>query len=167
MNEEPVELDYQVIVKGPGINVNRSVRVETAASVVTLVMGGDVPSHKPADMGHPKESRSLREYLIDVEARRNPDKITAIGAFLTDRGQESFTRTDIRGQFRAAGEPVPANFARDFSLTLSSGWIAPDPESPGGYFVTQTGRGAINKKFAVDLRRQVRRRKRSRQGGGE
>ncbi|MBW3557682.1 MAG: hypothetical protein KY454_12195, partial [Actinobacteria bacterium] len=77
-----------------------------------------------------------------MEAKRNPDKIVAIGAFLVDHlGKESFTR-EVKARFQHAGGTPPANFARDFSLAVSNKWIAQAPGSAGNYFVTNTGRKA-------------------------
>ena len=47
-------------------------------------------------------------------AKRNPDKITAIGCFLqTHQGKKVFNRDDILSGFESAHESVPKNLSRD------------------------------------------------------
>lgn len=113
-------------------------------------MGGG-PAPRAASTAPPSSRATHRgslaptvgEYLDDVEAKRNPGKIVAIGAFLVDHlGKESFTLEEVKAQFQYAGGTPPANFARDFSLAVSNRWIAQAPGSAGNYFVTNTGRKA-------------------------
>jgi hypothetical protein len=113
---------------------------------------------------------SLREFLTDADAKRMPDKIVTIGEYLMSQaGQEDFSGDDVRDRFRAAGEVAPANFSRDFKWTISNGWVAEDPKNPGRYYVTQTGRAAIQAKFSDEVKKKsgfkpVGRRRR--RGGG-
>jgi hypothetical protein len=94
---------------------------------------------------HPRIS--LREFLDQVGARSNPEKITAFASFLRDhQQQEDYSRDDLRACFRSAGEALPGNFARDFQMAVQSGWIAEEHGKPGRYYLTRKGDDAIRKK---------------------
>ena len=97
---------------------------------------------------------SIRKYLRESGAQRNPDKIVVIGAFLRDHlGWESFSRHDVRSQLRNSGARVPRNLTRDFKWAMSIGWIAEDPDTRGWYQVTEFGQEALDSKFSPDMRK--------------
>ena len=176
--EQPPEAEsapYRVTVVGDGISVDRLVPQDVALSVIATVMGrsklgspqGLAAENAPAftpDM-------AVGEFLVDSRARRNPEKVAAIGAFLAQTGQRIFTRDDIKNQFPIAGEKVPGNFARDFSWALASKWIAGDPG--GGFYMTKTGLDAVAQQFPAEIRKATRqkpsprRRGRKKKGGSE
>jgi len=153
--------------------------------MITLIMGG-AASHEPvsrretsvsangiAGLSHsprPGGRRtSLREFLEETQATRNPDKITAIAEYLALHEEvELFTRDDIKGRYRSAGEAAPANFPRDFAWALRNGWVAEDSKSPGSFYVTSKGRTAVENKFPDEIKKataQPAGRKRSRKAG--
>lgn len=153
---------YVVSVKGDGISIEKSVPASVARQVINAVMGGSITGAS-AEPGK-REDRpnafngarrlSLREFLEETQAKRNPDKITVIAEYLFEfEGQELFARDDIKSRFRLAGEAAPANFPRDFSWTVRNGWIAEDPKSPESFYVTQKGRNAIENKFSSDVKK--------------
>jgi hypothetical protein len=95
--------------------------------------------------------------LDETQARRNPDKITAIGEYLSEHeGQGEFTRDDIKSRFKLAGEAAPANFGRDFAWAVSNGWIAEDHKNPGSFYVTKKGRDSIDARFAAEVTKGTR-----------
>jgi hypothetical protein len=154
---------YTISVRGKGITVEKSVPAQVARQVVNVVMGGAV-SDSASVSGNRADGpsaptpgvrrTSLREFLEESEARRNPDKITVIAEYLLRFEEaELFTREDIRGRFRLAGEAVPANFPRDFTWAVRNGWVAEDPKSPGSFYVTQKGRNAIESNFSNEVKR--------------
>jgi hypothetical protein len=73
----------------------------------------------------------------------------------------------VKARFRNAGEPVPGNLPRDFTWTISNGWIAEDAHNLGHYYVTQKGKTAIAERFSGEVKRKsgfksgARRRRRS------
>jgi len=160
---------------GAGVTVEKDIDESLAAAIINIVMGGAaIPVTSPRDgatgvQTHHRpitERLSLREYLDDVGAVRYPDKIVAIGRYMTDHEQrDTFTRDDIKSRFKSAGEAQPGNFARDFSVTLKSGWIAEDNAASGTFYVTKKGTDVIAGGFAAELRKgaKSRRTKRSSQ----
>lgn len=154
---------YLVSVKGAGITVEKSVSPDVARQVVNVIMGGiatvmGAMAAKPglAAGSHDGATRrlSLREFLEESQAKRNPDKITSIAEYLfTFEDQEIFTRDEIKGRFRLAGEAAPANFPRDFVWAVKNGWIAEDSKSPGSFYVTQKGRNAVENKFSSEVKK--------------
>lgn len=106
---------------------------------------------EPSDSSPPL---SIRKYLRESGAQRNPDKIVVIGAFLRDHlGWESFSRHDVRSQLRNSGARVPRNLTRDFKWAMSIGWIAEVPDTRGWYRVTEFGQEALDSKFSPDMRK--------------
>jgi hypothetical protein len=106
--------------------------------MINLIIGG-AGAYEPVSQHEPPESRgslmgagnapagggrrmSLREFLDESQASRNPDKITVIGEYLYQHeGKSEFSRDDIKGRFKHAGEGAPANFPRDFSWAVKNG----------------------------------------------
>jgi hypothetical protein len=180
---DPVEIEdvqpdlFEVSVKGAGVALTRTVDQPTALSVIAIVLGGGAAPPVPAHVSHaspaPLVNRqrdpgpstvaggdsldpntTIGEYLDECESRQFPAKITAIGNFLELRlGQSSFTRDEIKSQFRPAGETQPANYSRDFNDAITQRWIAEDPNEKGQYFVTKTGKAAIAARFDRSIRR--------------
>lgn len=164
---------FVLSLEGDGIKIQRTVDRHTALEVVALLMGGSpsVVSGQepgPADRVRGRRDarstgRSLRECLNEVGAARNPDKIVTIASYLIDeRGQDRVTSAELKGNFPSAGESIPANFARDFRLVVTKGWLGEDPGQAGAFYVTETGRNAIAQRFSGDVRRaagQTRRRR--------
>ncbi|QBR70409.1 hypothetical protein CU048_02975 [Beijerinckiaceae bacterium] len=170
MQVESNEELYSVSIKGNGITIEKSVASHLARQMINMILGGtttygSVSPQEPLVSGNrtsgtstappPGGGRtSLREFLDESQATRNPDKITAIAEYLiAHEGTESFTRDDIKGRFRTAGEAAPANFPRDFTWAVKNGWIAEDPKSPGSFYVTKKGRTAIENKFSDEVRK--------------
>jgi hypothetical protein len=162
VSESGTEQIYTLSLKGDGISIEREIDQETARAVVAIVLGGlpdkgAVPVQNGSQAPRPSHDRkSLREFLNEVEAKRMPDKIVSIGEYLISHaGQEDFSADDLRNGFRSAAEPLPANFNRDFQWTISNGWVAEDPRSPGTYYVTHSGRAAIQAKFSGDVKKKT------------
>jgi hypothetical protein len=160
---------YKVTLNGPGISVDQSVDQGKAREILHILLGGGIisgslsgaPNRVNSQALHEGPSRtpprvSLREFMEEVEAKRNPDKIVAIGEYLTEiEGKSDFGKDDVKAHFRTAGEPLPANYPRDFQWTLQSGWIAEDSNNPGRFYVTRKGKDAISQKFVKDVQRKL------------
>jgi hypothetical protein len=178
------EEQYIISIKGNGITVERSVPAQVARQMINVIMGGAPPYESVSRPESPVSGRgvdrvapgvggrrtSLREFLDETQAKRNPDKITAIAEFLSEHDEVAlFTKDDIKGRFRSAGEGAPRNFPRDFAWAVKNGWVAEDHKLPGSFYVTQKGRTAIENKFSTEIRKgtaQPTARRRSRKPGG-
>jgi hypothetical protein len=171
MTDESATEEFKVTVQGDGIAVDRAVDQAKARAVLDILLGGEaaVGQRTPAaksggsstgsiDLGSRNAPRiSLREFLEDAEAKRNPDKIVVIAEYLVEfEGMRDVGKEDIKGRFRTAGEPSPANFSRDFAWAIQSGWLAEDSGNPGRFYVTRKGKDAIAQKFVSDVRRALR-----------
>jgi hypothetical protein len=146
---------FSVTVKGDGMSVSRTVSKDIAAAIISMAMTGrqpnaDVVASSPkgaatqgaTDSALPK--LSLREFLDSTGAATNSEKIVAIGCYLAAHEvQTTFSKDDVRGRFRLAGEPAPGNLHRDFAAAVKSGWISEDPQAPGQFYVTQKGYKAM------------------------
>jgi len=174
MSDNTVEVtppSYKITLKGDGVTIDKEIAEDTAREVVALIMGGTVvaPSAAPVrSHGQNQEGsvrrgdKSSREFLDEVGAKKNPELITAIGQMLFDQGIETFNSSDLKTQFRGAGEVTPANLGRDIRTAQSSGWIAADPSDAMHFYVTDAGRRAIAGKFeGAKIRRPTPRRRRT------
>src|SRR5215471_5718052 len=123
---------YKVSIKGPGLALERQVPKTISDQLVVLLLTGNPPriTTSPAaalggapnshvaiassrDTGQAGEQdMSIREYLDSTNAKRVPDKITAIGAYLALAGKADFTKADLISSFEAASESVPKNLSR-------------------------------------------------------
>jgi len=157
--------NYVVDIKGPDLTFKRSVGEQTARDILNILLGGHggTPAREtvrggvhPIGSSHGPQRLSLREYLEEVSAARNPDIITAIASYLRDvEGRSEFASDDVKSKFKSAGVKSPANFGRDFAATISAGWIAQDHESEGMYYLTKAGDKAIQQKFSKEVRKPV------------
>jgi hypothetical protein len=155
---ETVEGAYHLKLSGPGVTIDKSIDQSSALTIVQIVLGGtllagqsqpDVPQPSPSSVRTPP--MSLREYVEGAAARTNPERLAAFGGYLRDHGdQPDFARDEIKACFKNAGEPLPANFPRDFNNTLQEGWLAEDHKNPGRYYVTRKGDEALKRKFGND-----------------
>jgi len=166
MSQKEEDQAFTVRVTGPGVTLERNIPEAAALSLINSILSGSIadsgstvvtaltpePQAPPPPTGRP--AVSLREYLEDAEATRNPDKITAIGAYIMKhQSQEEFARKEVVQGFRQAGEPSPRNITRDWSWAIRIGWIAEDPNSPKMFYVTNKGFEAIANKFSLEIRK--------------
>lgn len=165
---------YKVTIEGPGLSlVMGDVPKAICDQITVLILTGNVatpvvPAAPPgpavtggrvAPTGSIQipPALSLREYLNELEPKRGPDKITAIGMYLQDHdSKETFSSAELETAFERASEPVPGNLPRDVKWTVKTGWIAPKSDAKGRYYVTQTGRIAASKKFPKELAKKTR-----------
>jgi hypothetical protein len=163
---------YQVTIKGPGLTVEREVGESKAFEILGIVMAGsaqtparDIPAResttaarRPVEEATAQKSsnrkQSLREYLDEVEAKRNPDKILAIAKYVADdTGNDRFASDDVKARFPDAAERVPGNYGRDFRWVVRNGWIASAGSGTDEFYVTGKGDKALAEKFSIDVRR--------------
>jgi hypothetical protein len=161
---------YQIRLTGPGLSMERAVDGETAFQVLGLLLapgatargsGTVTGASGTAGVHSPRQPTRIAvgEYVRTRGAKRYPDKILSIGAWLEDhQGADSFTRDEVKAQFRNLGEPPPQNLSRDFQTAVSYGWLSPDSNQSSAYWVTKTGRDAMAAQFAADTKSRTRRR---------
>jgi hypothetical protein len=160
INTPPVM--YSLSLKGEGMAVERKIDEATALEVLALVMTGapatDTTHGEKRERPRATERRSgrksLREYLDEVGAKRNPDKIVSIAEYISEETGKNFTRDDVKNRFEDAAEPVPGNYGRDFQWGVRNGWIAP-AATKGDYYVTDAGRKAIEAKFDAETKKKT------------
>jgi hypothetical protein len=146
---------FELLLTGTGVSLRRTISAELAGAVVALVVTGRPPQPTQVvpdlDLQTGAAARmSVGEFIAQVHATSYPEKIAAIAAFLGDhRGKETFAKEDIRAQFKAAREPFPANYRRDFARAMARRWIA-QADQLGTYYLTSTGKKAVNRGFGPD-----------------
>lgn len=162
--EKEASSGYRLTLKGDGITVERDISEVLAKDIIAMILGGGTlqtgPKFPTSSTAMPQQNhsqqqnssgvprKSLREYLNEVGARKNPQKILAIAGYLVKfTGKEIFSIADIKPQFKVASEPVPANLTRDFQIVSQNGWIAQDHEERKMFFITKTGLDALDNRF--------------------
>ncbi|OII00515.1 hypothetical protein [Curtobacterium sp. MCBA15_005] len=93
-----------------------------------------------------KKVESPRDAIAISGAKRNPEKIVALGAFVLQDGGDTFKAEDVKAQFRRARENAPGNFSRDLSQAVSAGWIA--EEGAGEFYLTTKVDGIFDDGFS-------------------
>jgi hypothetical protein len=168
---------YKVTIQGPGLSVEMTDVPKAICDKITVLIltgGAAIPAgplgaetiRTPVGAAGATGSHaalssnpelSLREFLDELEPKRGPDKITAIGLYLKDHhSQDTFSSADLEQGFQEASEPVPSNMPRDIKWTVKTGWIAPARDAKGRYYVTKTGSSAAQKKFSKDVVKKTR-----------
>lgn len=182
-------LSYTLSLAGEGITLERKVTKDVALKLINVALGdatgprgagrtgaeeGGQTAHSQATEGEggtrgvSEERVTAGEFIETVNAHTNPEKIVAFGVFIRDnRGQDNFTREDIKGMFRSAHETPPANFGRDFRAALSENWIASEHGSSDPYFVTKKGTKAMQNQFAEGRTRKPRRKASQKSSGSD
>lgn len=166
------EREYTIKIDGPGLSFEHIVNEKIAKQMMVAVLTGDniqpnisqsnakkfhdssKTEELPEDstISNAQPELSLREFLSQKEASRNPDKIAAIALYLKQyRKRNLFSKSDIIEGFEMAAEPVPANISRDLRWTLKNGWIAPKTGDNDLYYITSTGQNVVEQKFPSDI----------------
>ncbi|MEO1119100.1 MAG: hypothetical protein AAFX75_14565 [Pseudomonadota bacterium] len=174
MSEETKAESYSIRLTGPGLTIDREIPKELAEQVVLLVMTGQAPRvaaipATPAAPGSavgfgggaapaaPAADLSVREYLDQSDAKRVPDKITAMAMYLRDvRSQSHFKRSDMVDMFQEASERVPKNLSRDINWAAKAAWIAPKPGTSDTYYITKSGSDAVDARFSKEVVQKTR-----------
>jgi hypothetical protein len=152
---------YRVKLEGEGLVLEREVTKDVGQRIAVLVLTGagdtqGLPRRGAIDQvaqleGH-SANLSLREFILKHEPKRSPDKIVAIGVYLSDHAhKDSFAREDLEEAFQAAGEAMPGNLFRDVKWAVRTGWIAPKPGAKNRYYVTNSGREAVTQRFPKQM----------------
>ncbi len=167
MNEE-ITL-YNLSLEGNGITVCKQIDEDQARRILNILMGSSLgfqTTEKQKDQIFNKEYQkseshiislfpqelSLREYLDEVGAQRNPDKILAIASYILESSSsENFSADEIKNYFPKAAEKIPANYTRDFRWVIANGWIAEHHQNTGYFYITAKGRQALAGKFPKEL----------------
>jgi hypothetical protein len=168
---------YAFTLKGDGIDFAGAVDQFTARSLLNVVLGAkSSSSHELPGVGREQGTASnppisLREFLDGHGAKRIPEKIVVIGEYLTTNGAVDFTKDDVLSHFRIAREAMPGNFPRDFNWAIATGWVAEDVKNPGRFYVTQSGKQAVDGNFSREVTknsrfRSVRRKRAGRKSAG-
>lgn len=156
---------YNLTLKGNGVEISKEIGPTAAAAIIQLVMtnGANIfasvasPGPTASSAGQSTAAIdgrrvSLREWVVECEAKSYPEKVVAVGLYMRDHeGAADFGRDDIRDRFRGAGEPPAANLPRDVSMAVKSGWIAEDHQNRGRFYVTRTGEEAVARHFAAGV----------------
>lgn len=174
--DTPSGSKYSISIRGTNFEMDREIEEPAALSVISLLMGGRpmagagpasvVKSARQAetptiDEGSGAHALSPGEFLSEVEAKRNPDKIVALAEYLRLNGDSTFSKDEIKDLFQAAHEPQPANFPRDFNAAAEAKLIAPVQGEKDAFYVTNTGQKAVGNRFPPEMRKPVNKPRRS------
>ena len=169
---EKTENKVAITLTGAGIIFKSEISPITAASVLRLCLatgqenlGSVAPAILTSESPLGDERISLGEFVQKHESTTYPEKILTIAVYLKElKGRETFSPEDIRPLFRTIGDIPPANFGRDFRVTLGNSWIAPDDRNSNIFYVTSIGLAALKSNFTSDSTKKRKTRKRRKNG---
>lgn len=165
--------EFKITLSGPGIQYATGISKDLAAYIVGLCLKGEEkgtiesvsPISRDPQVGIGSSVKeSIAEYVHAKNPKRNPDKILAIAGYLVKNGSETFSPEDIKPLFPKIGEPIPANFGRDFRWAIANAWIAESHEGQNLFYVTNTGRKAIESNFTTDVAGKTKQKSRLKSG---
>ena len=138
------------------LSYSDEITISQAARIIAFLNSDESEGNELAGSildGGPKSKKSkqklvenAREAIDKSGAKKNPEKIVALGAYVLQDGGETFKAEDVKAQFRRARETAPGNFPRDLSLAISNGWIAED--APGEFYLTNKVEGILEGGFS-------------------
>jgi hypothetical protein len=190
-NGEPAKSIAKVTIKGPDIDITRSVDEATMGNVIALLFGaaptgsggrggaggGGGGGGGQGGRGGQQETQwdediTLGEFISETGASTFQQKICAAGYYLMKiHGADSFTSGDVKTALADAHEDMPGNFSRDFGDAASKNYIAKQHGGEAGHFIVpKTGRTAVESHFTeLPPRRRARKtaKKSSSNGKGE
>lgn len=148
---------HKINISGPDINREFEVDETLAAQVyqgLIKLTSGSGQTYK-ANLQNQQglileQNLSPQEYLIQANAKTNPEKILAFTKYLIDLGQHAITLTELRLLFQKARESIPGNFGRDVAKSIRLGWIAQGTDLK--YYVTNLGEQILESKFSSEKR---------------
>jgi hypothetical protein len=129
-------------------------RERVLASVRALLGLSETTPHAPLPAPpQPSEAqplgsrpKSLIELIQEKRPHTNPERI-ALFAYYREKYERlsRFSRGELVGYFSKAKEPPPANFDRDFTNAVKSGWIHEDGAES---YLTSKGVEAVESSFS-------------------
>lgn len=147
---------FQMTISGRDYLFSRLISYEELRRITYLLLEKTpdieaelLPEAPKTDTASRKERETeLAEFLNQVQAKRTPDKLTAIAYFLRQQRQQlEITKADILAAFEQAMEPVPKNLNRDLRWAEKLGWIAEKPNQAGSFYLTQKGQTIVEDHF--------------------
>ena len=113
MQDSGKEIPYEIQLQGEGLNLKKTITEGMAARIMQIVMGSSqIPRNEKSEsseerlddeVGRPP--RAISEFIEEVGAKRNPDKILTIGQFLPDelgKRHLASTKSRISSDLRAS-----------------------------------------------------------------
>lgn len=165
------EKGFRLKLTGQGISLDRTVSADVAHQIVAIALGAAAvtlpePGRQSADgalgsrevqTGAGRNPPSVREFLLQQEAKRIPEQIATMALYLKNhRNTPVFTSKDLIKAFEGAQEPVPKNLPRDVRWTVRIGWIAQKVGMKNTYYLTSSGEAAVGAKFPPDVRKKTK-----------
>lgn len=153
MDEGRIQIDFS-----DKLTYHTMITINQATKIIDYInMGVPLPENKHFDETlienntekkvATKKAENPREALTKSGAKKNPEKIVALAAFLLKDGGETFKPDDVKAEFRLAREKLPGNFIRDLNSAIRAGWVAEDQNAKGEYYLTNKTDGILEGKF--------------------
>ncbi len=157
------QTEIKLTIEGGGLSFKRSIDENTASRIISICMGSGNDAQdamgvvQPASMNSGSPPKTAREYLLDYKPSNNQETILVLAYSRADvRKGDGFQQGDIKELFRETREKYSGNLSTDFNRLLRKGWIAERMKKDQAlskkpmYFITDTGRKALNNRFAKE-----------------
>src|SRR3989344_6619226 len=130
-------MSVNITIEGDGL----SFKGETELNKAVVILGfltdtkrSETISEGAPGIERPKERKSPRQAIMDLNASSNAEKVAAFLRYFLDKdGRDSLTTRDIEQTFTRSGEPKPGNLHRDIKKAINKGYIV-ESESERGAF---------------------------------
>lgn len=142
MNSEKISLS----IDGQGINVKKDIDKQKFVKIMSIIFSDQPKVNFDEGNENKEEERSERltsisEFMNDLDARTNFNKIAAIAMYHEDILDNSSINKDIIPRwFSKAGLSVPKNLPRDIKTAIKKDLIAEVHNEKHEYYITNTGR---------------------------
>lgn len=146
----------KITIEGEGLKYETSADILKASQIIAFLNAGErqeenstsVVASNPGSLLPDNNSKSPREYIIELGAKTNPQKILAFAKYNCDKNQtESFDPTVIKSYFKKSGEPEPRNYSRDLKEAIRLRYIYETDDNDGTFSITAHGNALLSKTF--------------------
>jgi hypothetical protein len=158
-------MEIKITIEGEGLSYEGKTDLFKASQILAFLSSavGDkerLPATtRSLSVTYPNTT-SPREAIVASGATTNPEKITVLADYCASlQNHAPVTRQEVKMHFGKAGERIPRNFNRDWKEAVTLGYICEDPEQKDHFYVTSSGRFAIENQFNQEAKSKTTRRK--------
>lgn len=139
------EESYRLILKGPGLSLDRTVSIDVANRVISLTLspGRQIPDvqlgfSEKADRVDASEAgvQTAKQFMADKNPMTNMERVTCLGYYLTHhKSTPKFKTKNLTDLNREAAQPVLSNASFAARNAANRGYLAP---AGGGFKLITT-----------------------------
>jgi hypothetical protein len=156
---------HKLVITGKNISIDEYVTPEFARKVIALMYADENAVLSPPtvsdtiNLAKPVESKTHKNtefqlFCKENDVRRYCEIVLAVGAFLSNKGQDTFTTGDYRSLFEDLKNTKPTNAPKNIDWAIKNNWIIDIGNKT--YKVKSAGRKVLKEKFPEAVRGSTR-----------